>query len=76
MVETLNADIKKVRDAIGQIAMEHRDLHGTVSKVGKAIDKNFTSDFASVANDQLFENPAKVNALNHAIVEHFLRQGN
>ena len=30
---------KKVKDVITCLASEHRDLHGTVSKVGKAIDK-------------------------------------
>lgn len=30
---------KKVKDVIACLASEHRDLHGTVSKVGKAIDK-------------------------------------
>lgn len=30
---------KKVKDVITCLASEHRDLHGTVSKVGKAVDK-------------------------------------
>lgn len=71
----LNGLIKKVRDVIQQIATEHRDLHGTVSKVGKAIDKNFVSEFASVCNEVLYDDPEKSAVLNEAIVEHFLRQG-
>ncbi|KAI1303025.1 E3 ubiquitin-protein ligase RMND5A [Halotydeus destructor] len=73
--EILQQSIKKVKDVITQIASEHRDLHGTVSKVGKAIDKNFTPDYASVANDALFDEPSISKVLNQVIVEHFLRQG-
>ena len=73
--ESFRTDMQKVKDVVGQIATEHRDLHGTVSKVGKAIDKNFVSDFATVANDTLFDEHDKSIALNQIIVEHFLRQG-
>lgn len=73
--ECLQDEVKKVREIISRIASEHRDLHGTVSKVGKAIDKNFVSDFASVANETLYDEPDKAKILNQAIVEHFLRQG-
>ena len=31
--------INQARAAVGRIATEHRDLHSTVSKVGKAIDR-------------------------------------
>lgn len=71
----LAANIRKIRDVISQISSEHRDLHGTVSKVGKAIDRNFVSDFAAVANESLYDEPDKRRILNQAIVEHFLRQG-
>ena len=35
--------LRKVRDVTSQLSSEHRDLHGTVSKVGKAIDRSFVS---------------------------------
>lgn len=71
----LNQNVKKIRDIITSIATEHRDLHGTVSKVGKAIDKNFISDFACVNNEGLFDETENQKVLNQVIVEHFLRQG-
>jgi len=46
-----------------------------VSRIGKAIDKNFISDYASVNNESLFESQTNNNLLNQVIVEHFLRQG-
>lgn len=66
---------KKIRDVVTQLASEHRDLHGTVSKVGKAVDKNFFPDSASVVNEALFEDPSKIRLLNQVIVEHLLREG-
>ena len=71
----LVAHMRKIRDVVSRFSTEHRDLHGTVSKVGKAIDRNFVSDFASVANETLYDEPEKRSILNRAIVEHFLRQG-
>ncbi|CAG2122232.1 unnamed protein product, partial [Medioppia subpectinata] len=67
--------IKKVRNTITQFSGEHRDIHSSVSRIGKAIDKNFISDYASVNNDTVFESAANTQILNQVIVEHFLRQG-
>ena len=67
--------LRKVREVTSQLSSEHRDLHGTVSKVGKAIDRSFVSDFAAVARETLYDEPDKRRILNQAIVEHFLRQG-
>lgn len=75
MLDILNYNMRKVKEVIMQIGIEHRDLHGTVSKVGKAIDRNFTAEYEGVVNDELLDDPTKMNALNHAIVEHFLRHG-
>lgn len=66
---------QKVRDVTSALATEHRDLHGTVSKVGKAIDKNFVPDFWATSSEDVFEGPEKKAALNQVIAEHLLRQG-
>ncbi|GFY73126.1 e3 ubiquitin-protein ligase RMND5A [Trichonephila inaurata madagascariensis] len=66
---------KKVKDVVASMATEHRDLHGTVSKVGKAIDKNFVADFASTSNEDVFQGTENSKLLNQVISEHFLRQG-
>lgn len=66
---------KKIKDVITSLASEHRDLHGTVSKVGKAIDKNFIADFATTSNEEVFQGSENEKLLNQVISEHFLRQG-
>jgi hypothetical protein len=35
----LNQCVKKVKDTCARLSSDHKDLHGMVSKVGKAIDK-------------------------------------
>lgn len=35
----MNQTINKVKETIQRITAEHRELHSTVSKVGKAIDR-------------------------------------
>jgi len=50
----LHSCLKKIKDTAGKIASEHKDIHGSVSKVGKAIDKNFIADLSSVHNQHVF----------------------
>lgn len=65
----------KVRDTVQRLATDHRDLHSTVSKVGKAIDRNFIADFASTSREDVFSGPEKSHLLNQVICQHFYRQG-
>lgn len=60
---------------LNQFSSEHRDLHSSVSRVGKSVDKNFISDYVCVGNENLFDQEDNAIALNKVIVEHFLRQG-
>ncbi|XP_014287912.1 E3 ubiquitin-protein ligase RMND5A isoform X1 [Halyomorpha halys] len=67
--------MSKARETVQRLATDHRDLHSTVSKVGKAIDRNFVADFASTSRDDVFSSPDKVVLLNKVICQHFYRQG-
>lgn len=49
---------------------------GTVSKVGKAIDRNFYQDYTSIAPRlELFQDERNIQLLNQIIVKHFYRSG-
>jgi len=61
----LRQTMNKIRETVHRIASEHRDLHSTVSKVGKAIDRvsifvfvlmlcAFTSIIPCTTTSQLF----------------------
>ncbi|XP_065071367.1 E3 ubiquitin-protein ligase RMND5A-like isoform X2 [Rhopilema esculentum] len=65
---------KKIKDATQKIATEHKEIHSSVSKVGKAIDRNFVSDFTGTTQEGIFSGNEAV-LLNEAISEHLLRQG-
>jgi len=65
----------KVSESIGKIATEHRELHSTVSKVGKAIDRNFVPDFDSTSREDAFSGASKEHLLNEVILQHLYRQG-
>ncbi|XP_013778002.1 protein RMD5 homolog A-like [Limulus polyphemus] len=66
---------KRVKDVTTSMTTEHRDLHGTVSKVGKAIDKNLIPDFGSTSSEKVFGEEESQRLLNQVVCEHFLRQG-
>ncbi|XP_057307951.1 E3 ubiquitin-protein ligase RMND5A-like [Hydractinia symbiolongicarpus] len=65
---------KKIKDCTNKVALEHKELHTYVSKIGKAIDRNFTTDFSGMTQENLFTGESS-ELLNKAISEHFLRQG-
>ncbi|MPC25801.1 Protein RMD5 A [Portunus trituberculatus] len=70
----LSQAIGRVKEAVNRLSTEHRDLHSSVSKVGKAIDKNFTADFGCISNDSVFSGD-KRQLVNEVICQHFFREG-
>ncbi|KAL4231136.1 E3 ubiquitin-protein transferase rmnd5a [Mactra antiquata] len=71
----LNQTGHRILEAAGRMGQEHKDLHSTVSKVGKMIDRNFVSEFSAVFTESSFENEQAQELLNEIVCEHFLRQG-
>ncbi|XP_052862896.1 E3 ubiquitin-protein ligase RMND5A isoform X1 [Anopheles cruzii] len=74
-VEVLNDALKKVKDKLHRLTTEHRDLHGTVSKVGKAIDRNFVADFTATSRTDVLQSERNLVLLNKIMAQHFYRQG-
>lgn len=74
-VDLLRQSMTKVKETVSRLAADHRDLHSTVSKVGKAIDRNFVADFAATSREDVFAGPDKLKYINHIICQHFYRQG-
>ncbi|CAG5122496.1 unnamed protein product, partial [Candidula unifasciata] len=73
--ESIKDFINRARSAATSVSSAHKELHGSVSKLGKCIDKNFTSDFSAVITEGAFEGERRQRLLNEVICEHFLRQG-
>ena len=45
------------------------------TKVGKAVDRNFVSDYDSTSRDDILTSPEQATMLNQVILQHFYRQG-
>merc|ERR1719370_45799 len=65
----------KVSDCISKLATDHRDLHSSVSKVGKAVDRNFVADFDCTSRDDTFSGQSKSSLLTEVILQHLYREG-
>jgi len=68
-----------IRDTIKPLAKQysdkHKELHGSISKIGKIIDKCFQSDFGNVPIFELFDKPEKLKLIYMMICEDLYRQG-
>lgn len=58
-----------------QYSDKHKELHGSISKIGKTIDKTFQSDFGNVPIFELFDKPEKLKFIYMIICEDLYRQG-
>ncbi|CAF0784896.1 unnamed protein product [Adineta ricciae] len=58
-----------------QYSDKHKELHGSISKIGKTIDKCFQSDFGNVPIFELFDKPEKLKVIYMIICEDLYRQG-
>ncbi|XP_065080365.1 E3 ubiquitin-protein ligase RMND5A isoform X1 [Ochlerotatus camptorhynchus] len=74
-IDVLHDAMAKTKDKLQRLTAEHRDLHGTVSKVGKAIDRNFVADFTATSRTDVFQAERNVTLLNKIMAQHFYRQG-
>ncbi|XP_024433611.2 E3 ubiquitin-protein transferase RMND5B isoform X2 [Desmodus rotundus] len=67
---------QKIKDAVQKLASDHKDIHSSVSRVGKAIDRNFDSEICGVVSDAVWDSQEKQQqTLQLAIVEHLYQQG-
>ncbi|XP_063301270.1 E3 ubiquitin-protein transferase RMND5B [Pelobates fuscus] len=65
----------KIRETVQKLASDHKDMHSSVSRVGKAIDRNFEAEVCAVVADGMWEATEKQQLLHSAIMEHLYQQG-
>ncbi|KAK7922100.1 hypothetical protein WMY93_009002 [Mugilogobius chulae] len=66
---------KNIKETVQMLASRHKDIHGSVSKVGKAIDRNFDAEISAVVAETVWDTPDRQKYLSETIVEHLYRQG-
>lgn len=74
-VKVIGEALRKINEKLQRISAEHRELHGTVSKVGKVIDKNFVSDFMATTRVDALQDNENMMLLNKVMAKHYCRQG-
>ena len=52
-----------------RVASDHRELHSSVSKVGKAIDRSFVADYDSTSREDVFATPHSQTMVNEIILQ-------
>ena len=67
--------ITKAKDKLQRLTTDHRDLHGSVSKVGKAIDRNFVQEYTATSRNDVLQAEQNVELLNKVMAQHFYRLG-
>ncbi|KAG6442427.1 hypothetical protein O3G_MSEX002369 [Manduca sexta] len=73
LVSELAASVKQ---SAFQLSTDHRELHATVSRVGKSIDRHFIADYTSVApKAESFCSDKNRPIMEQAIAQHLYRQG-
>lgn len=73
--EILKSALATAKEKLLKLTTDHRDLHGTVSKVGKAIDRNFEPEYTATTRSDVFATERNSQLLNSIIAQHFYRQG-
>lgn len=74
-IVVLRDALAKTKDKLQKLATDHREVHAVVSKVGKAIDRNFTCDLSSTTRNDVLVHDRNIQLLNKVIAQHFYRQG-
>lgn len=72
--EALKECVAKLSSSVQSISHEHKDIHASISKYGRVIDKYFVQDLSSATSRQIF-NRENSKLLHRAICEHLLREG-
>uniref|UniRef100_A0A2P2I2N5 Protein RMD5 homolog B-like n=2 Tax=Hirondellea gigas TaxID=1518452 RepID=A0A2P2I2N5_9CRUS len=74
-VSNMTAVLAQVKEVSSSISSKHRELHSVVSKVGKAIDKNFESSFDFMQPNVPFLREETRPMMLEIICNHLCREG-
>uniref|UniRef100_H2YJ40 RING-Gid-type domain-containing protein n=1 Tax=Ciona savignyi TaxID=51511 RepID=H2YJ40_CIOSA len=66
---------KKLKSHGQKLSSQHKDLHSSVSRIGKTVDRNFDMECGSINMHEILPDHAHHTLFNQAICEHFYRQG-
>eukprot|EP00126_Sphaerothecum_destruens_P000485 Sdes_comp10573_c0_seq1m2269 len=62
-----------MKDKLNKLTAEHKDLHNSIARLGKTMDKTFQVDISKTSNPEAFL--GKETIVNEVITQHLFRQG-
>eukprot|EP00118_Oscarella_pearsei_P017199 m.169595 g.169595 ORF g.169595 m.169595 type:complete len:410 (+) comp39004_c0_seq4:354-1583(+) len=71
----LSQQMQKAKESALKVSSDHKELHGNISKIGRAIDKNFTVGVDAYSQENAFHGVERTRMLNRVLCDHFLRRG-
>ena len=69
-------NLTKLKSVAQSIANDHKELHSTICKVGKSIDKNFVPQDGNLLNVGFLQDQNKKKMVHQVMCDYFIRQGN
>ena len=66
---------KKLKVSSQKLSSQHKELHSSVSRIGKTIDRNFDAECNCISLPEILFDQNQQKQLNTAICEHFFREG-
>ncbi|XP_065882937.1 E3 ubiquitin-protein transferase RMND5B-like [Dysidea avara] len=67
--------LKEASEACQNFSSQHKDSHGAISRMGKAIDRNFQMDVSACSKEGIFDGKDRMQHLYTALCNHLLLQG-
>ncbi|XP_064382046.1 E3 ubiquitin-protein ligase RMND5A-like isoform X2 [Halichondria panicea] len=74
-LHTVKELVRKTKETCQSISTEHKDIHASISKFGKAIDKSLQADISGLGVEGVLSDESHSRELDAAICEHLFRQG-
>ncbi|KAL5470693.1 hypothetical protein EMCRGX_G028698 [Ephydatia muelleri] len=66
---------KEARDVVAVVSNDHKDIHASISKLGRTIDKSFQTEISGLCTDGAMFGEHSLAQLKTAIAEHLFREG-
>lgn len=66
---------KKLKVSSQKLSSQHKELHSSVSRIGKTIDRNFDAECNCITMPDILTDQNQQKQLNTTLCEHFFREG-
>lgn len=72
-IAVLRDTLSRTKEKLQRLTTDHREFHAQISRVGRTIDRNFTSDYSSTTRNDVLMHEQNIQLLNEVIAQHLHR---